>query len=42
MFTEYYCIQAWGHQLKKDVVLLEGFEMIRSLEYLSHEERLKE
>jgi len=42
-----YCIQAWGHQHKKDVELLEwvhrrATKMIRGLEHLSCEERLRE
>ena len=41
-----YFIQAWGHQTK-DVVLLEQIQrmttkMIRGLEHLSYEERLRE
>ena len=42
-----YCIQAWGPQYRKDVELLEqvqrrASEMIRGLEHLSCEERLRE
>ena len=42
-----YCIQAWGPQHKKEVELLERFQrrtskMIRGLEHLSYEERLRE
>ena len=42
-----YCVQAWGHQHKKDTELLEwvqrrATEMIRRLEHLSYEERLRE
>ena len=42
-----YCVQAWGHQYRKDVELLEwvhrrATKMIRGLEYLSYEERLRE
>ena len=42
-----YCIQAWGSQYRKDMELLEGVqrratEMIRGLEHLSYEERLRE
>ena len=42
-----YCIQAWGPQYRKDVELLEwvqrrATEMIRRLEHLSWEERLRE
>ena len=41
------CIQAWGPQYRKDVELLEwvqrrATEMIRGLEHLSCEERLRE
>ncbi|KAK4831063.1 hypothetical protein QYF61_015120 [Mycteria americana] len=42
-----YCIQLWGHQEKKDMDLLDRFQrrapqMIRGLEHLSYEERLRE
>ena len=42
-----YCIQAWGLQYRKDVELLERVQrritkMIRGLEHLFHEERLRE
>ncbi|KAK4816313.1 hypothetical protein QYF61_014997 [Mycteria americana] len=42
-----YCIQLWGPQHKKDMDLLEqlqrrAMKMIRGLEHLSHEERLRE
>ena len=42
-----YCIQAWGPQDKKDLDLLEqvqmkAIKMIRGLEHLSYEDRLKE
>ena len=42
-----YCVQAWGPQYRKDVELLEqvqrrATEMIRGLELLSYEERLRE
>jgi len=42
-----YCTQAWGPQLRKDVDLLEQIQrratqMIRGLEHLSYEERLRE
>ena len=42
-----YCIQAWGLQYRKDVELLERVQrrvtkMIRGLEHLSYEDRLKE
>ena len=41
-----YCVQAWGPQPKKDVELLEWLQrmaskMIRGLEHLSYEERLR-
>ena len=41
-----YCVQAWGAQYRKDMELLEGVqrratEMIRGLEHLSYEERLR-
>ena len=42
-----YCIQAWGPQYRKDVELLEQVQwratkMIRGLEHLSYEKRLRE
>ena len=42
-----YCVQAWGPQYRKDVELLErvhrrATKMIRGLEQLSYEERLRE
>ncbi|KFU97413.1 hypothetical protein N339_02845, partial [Pterocles gutturalis] len=42
-----YCVQAWGPQHKKDVELLElvrkrATKMIRGLEHLSYEERLRQ
>ena len=42
-----YCVQAWGHQYRKNVDLLEWVQrratkMIRWLEHISYEERLRE
>ena len=42
-----YCVQAWGPQYRKNVALLERVQrratkMIRGLEQLSYEERLRE
>ena len=42
-----YCIQCWAHQLQKDEELLErvqqrAMRMMRGLEHLSYEERLRE
>ena len=42
-----YCIQVWGLQQRKDVELLErvqrrAMKMVRGLEHLSYEERLKD
>ena len=42
-----YCVQAWGPQYRKNVELLEWVQrkatkMIRGLQHLSYEERLRE
>ena len=42
-----YCVQAWGPQYRKDTELLEWVQgrvtkMIRGLEHLSYEERVRE
>ena len=42
-----YCVQAWGPQYRNDVELLERVQrratkMIRGLQHLSYEERLRE
>ena len=42
-----YCVQAWGHQLRKDVEMLEqiqrrAMKMLRGLEHISYEEGLGE
>ena len=42
-----YCVQLWGQQHRKDMDVLErvqrrAMRMIRGLEYLSYEDRLRE
>jgi len=42
-----YCIQVWGLQNRKNIELLEGVQrrsrrMVRGLEHLSYEDRLRE
>jgi len=37
-----YCIQLWSPQHKKDTDVLERVQMIRGLEHLSYEDRLRE